>query len=582
MYTNGVFHRVTRRDGRQTGVIADITEDADNNIWAESLDSPRALLRIRGLTVEQEFPASLVPAAHTIAADPESGIWLGLLNGDLARYRHGSLEQIHFGHALPSRLLQISVDANGAVLGATRVGLIGWRNGTQRTLTVRNGLPCDAVFAFVRDGEGALWLYTQCGLVQIAATALQEWWEHPDARIPVRTFDVFDGVQPAAAPFRSAAMSPDGRLWFVNLSLLQMIDPAHLAGNPVTPPVYIEEVIADRRSYLTKADLRLPALTRNLEIDYTALSFMAPQKMRFRYRLEGRDAAWQDSGTRRQAFYTDLRPGNYRFRVIASNNDGVWNSTGAALTFSVAPAWYQTNWFFLLVVAIAASLAAALYRWRMRQVLRALSARFDERLAERTGLARELHDTLLQTVQGSKMVADDALDAPQNPERVRHALERVSTWLGRAIDEGRAALNSLRTSTTERNDLAASLRRATEECRTRNPMQVDFSVIGAPRDMHPIVRDELYRIGYEAIRNACAHSTGSRLEVTLQYAQDLSLRVRDNGVGIAPQVLDQGRSGHFGLQGMRERASRIGGRLTVLTSADCGTEVTVVVPGNII
>ena len=218
----------------------------------------------------------------------------------------------------------------------------------------------------------------------------------------------------------------------------------------------------------------------------------------------------------------------------------------------------------------------------MRQVLRAISARFDERLAERTRLARELHDTLLQTVQGSKMVADDALDAPKDLERVRHALERVSTWLGQAIDEGRAALKALRTSTTETNDLAASLRRATQECRMQTPMQVDFSVVGAPRDMHPIARDELYRIGYEAIRNACAHSTGSRLEVTLQYAQDLSLRVRDNGVGIDPHVLDQGRSGHYGLQGMRERAARIGGRLTVLTSADSGTEVTVVVPGNII
>jgi signal transduction histidine kinase/ligand-binding sensor domain-containing protein len=582
IYTKGAFHRVTRQGGQQTGVIADIAEDVDGNIWAESLGPPRALLRIHGLRVEEEFPASLIPAAHTIAADRESGIWLGLLDGDLARYRHGSLETFHFEHTLPSRLLQISVDTDGSVLGATHVGLIGWRKGTQRTLTTKNGLPCDAVFSFVRDGHGALWLYTQCGLVEIAATALQVWWEHPDAQIPLRIFDVFDGVQPEGAPFRSAARSPDGRLWFVNLSLLQMIDPAHLDGNVIMPPVYIEQIIADRRSYLIKEGLRLPALTRNLEIDYTALSFMAPQKMRFRYRLEGRDAAWQDSGTRRQAFYTDLRPGNYRFRVIASNNDGVWNTEGATLSFSVAPAWYQTNWFFLLGFAIAASLATALYRWRMRQVFRAISARFDERLAERTRLARELHDTLLQTVQGSKMVADDALDEPQNPERVRHALERVSTWLGRAIDEGRAALNSLRTSTTERNDLAASLRRATQECRMRNPMQVEFSVIGTPRDMHPIVRDELYRIGYEAIRNACAHSTGSRLEVTLQYAQDLSLRVRDNGVGIDQHVLDQGRSGHFGLQGMRERAARIGGRLTVLTSADSGTEVNVVVPGNII
>jgi signal transduction histidine kinase len=217
----------------------------------------------------------------------------------------------------------------------------------------------------------------------------------------------------------------------------------------------------------------------------------------------------------------------------------------------------------------------------MRRVLRAINSRFDERLAERTLIARELHDTLLQTVQGSKLVADDGLNARQDPERVRHALEHVSTWLGQAINEGRAALSYLRTSTTETNDLAASLRRATQNFPMGNPMNVAFALIGAPRNLHPIVRDELYRIGYEAIRNACVHSRGTRLEVTLQYGRDLSLRVWDNGVGIDAHVLHHGKSGHFGLQGMRERAARIGGRLMVLTSADSGTEVIVVVPGNI-
>jgi signal transduction histidine kinase/ligand-binding sensor domain-containing protein len=578
---DGAFHRVTRGDGQDTGVIVDIAEDVDNNIWAERIGPQRVLLRIRGLTVEEEFPASLIPPAHTIAADRESGIWLGLLNGDLARLRHGSLDTFHFEHTLPSHLLQISVDRDGSVYGATYAGLVGWRNGIQRTLTTKNGLPCDAIFAFVWDNRRAFWLYTQCGLVQIEAAAIQAWWEHPNARIPLRTFDVFDGVQPQSAPFRTAARSPDGRLWFVNLTLLQMIDPAHLAGNRIVPPVYIEEIIADRRSYPIKERLQLPALTRNLEIDYTALSFVAPQKMRFRYRLEGHDTTWQDSGTRRQAFYTDLRPGNYRFRVIACNNDGVWNTEGVGLSFSIAPAWYQTNWSFLLSIVVVALAAVSLYRWRLRQVLRAMTSRFDERLAERTRIARELHDTLLQTVQGSKLVTDDALDAPKDPERAQRALERVSTWLGQAIDEGRAALSYLRTSTTETNDLAASLRRATQECPMRNPMNVEFSVVGAPRDLHPILRDELYRIGYEAIRNACLHSKGSRLEVTLQYAQNLSLRVRDNGVGIDPHVLEQGKSGHFGLHGMRERAARIGGRLTVLTSADSGTEVTIVIAGNI-
>src|SRR5262249_45357837 len=150
-------------------------------------------------------------------------------------------------------------------------------------------------------------------------------------------------------------------------------------------------------------DLRLPPRTRDVEIDYVGLSFAAPQRVLFRYRLEGRDDVWQEPGTRRQAFYSDLRPGRYRFRVIASNNDGLWNDAGAALDFIVPPAWYQTWSFLVLCVAIAAMSLWALYRLRVRQLAHALNARFDERLAERTRVARDIHDTLLQTVQGSKL-----------------------------------------------------------------------------------------------------------------------------------------------------------------------------------
>src|SRR6266852_1886861 len=199
---------------------------------------------------------------------------------------------------------------------------------------------------------------------------MQRWWAQPDNTVQVKTFDAFDGTQPGRAPFAGAARSPDGRLWFANGVVLQMIDPAHLAGNALPPPVRVEEVIADRKSYSPSKDLRLPPLIRDLEIDYTALSFVAPQKVRFRYKLEGHDSEWQDPGTRRQAFYADLRPGNYRFRVIASNNDGVWNEEGTLLDFSVAPAYYQTNWFRALCVTAFLGVLWALYQVRIQQVRR--------------------------------------------------------------------------------------------------------------------------------------------------------------------------------------------------------------------
>jgi signal transduction histidine kinase len=267
--------------------------------------------------------------------------------------------------------------------------------------------------------------------------------------------------------------------------------------------------------------------------------------------------------------------------VIACNNDGVWNESGATLFFFVTPAWYQTNSFRIACFLAGILLLWSLHRLRMREAARALSLRFDERLSERTRIAREFHDTLLQTIQGSKLVADDALDQSADPARMRHALEQLSVWLNRAIQEGRAALNSLRTSATETNDLAEGLRRATEECRMFSPIVASFVVDGNAREMHPVIRDEIYRIGYEAIRNACAHSKASRLEVGLKYGQDLAMSVGDNGVGFPESIIDGGTNGHYGLQGMRERASRIGGKLRIISSVDSGTQVSLVVPGRI-
>lgn len=581
VYEAGKFRPVRRGDGAPLGVVIAMAEDRHNNIWAEAIGTPSRLIRIQDFTVREEIPAPQAPVAVSLAADPQEGVWLGLGNGDLARYRQGRLEVIPFPHDEAGRVHQVAAMRDGSILGATVSGLIGWKNGTPRTMTTRNGLPCDRIFGLVSDARDGLWLYSQCGLVLLENTEVQAWWKDPDAAVRVKVFDVFDGARPSPPSFQPvASRGPDGRLWFANETAAQVIDPARIAGNALPPPVHIEKVFADRESYEPRQGLRIPPGPRNLVIDYTALSFVAPQKMRFRYRLEGHDADWQEARTRRQAFYSDLPPGDYRFRVTACNNDGVWNESGAFLDFRIAPAWYQTNWFRLLCVVTGLFTVWSLYRLRVRQIARAINARFDERLAERTRIAGELHDTLLQTLQGSKMVADDALEQADDPARLRRAMEQLSGWLAQAMSEGRAALNSLRTSTMERNDLAAAFRRATDACMTQGSMAAALSVVGETREMHPIVRDEVYRVGYEAIRNACAHSGASQLVVELRYEQDLVVRVKDNGRGIDPAVAEHGKPGHFGLQGMRERAARIGGRLSLVSSANSGTEVALVVPGR--
>ena len=232
------------------------------------------------------------------------------------------------------------------------------------------------------------------------------------------------------------------------------------------------------------------------------------------------------------------------------------------------------------VTAISTFLIASFFAWTIAG--RLIDLRLEERVSERTRITRELHDTFLQTIQGSKLVADDALEQSTDPIRMRRAMEQLSVWLAQAMEEGRAALNSLRMTTTQTNDLAEGLRSATEDGLIPSSMAVTFSVIGDAREMHPIVRDEIYRIGYEAIRNACTHSGASQLQVDLRYARDLTLRVGDNGTGIDPAVADRGKDGHFGLQGMRERAARIGGKLTLGSSSGSGTEIKLIVPGGIV
>jgi signal transduction histidine kinase/ligand-binding sensor domain-containing protein len=579
VHDNGRFRQVTRPDGRPLGIVTGIAEDAERRIWIAAAGPPRILMRVEGLTVQADVVEPPMP--RRVAADPTGGVWLGLLNGDLAHLRDGRVEVHAFEHPAGALLHQLLPDADGSVMAATTYGLIGWREGQALTLTQRNGLPCEQVYAMAFDRRGDLWLYMNCALGVLTSADLRRWKENPGVSVTIRTFDAVDGVRPSVTPFAASARSRDGALWFANSLSLQVFDPERLARNAIPPPVHIEQVVADRTTYAAHSALRLPPLTRDLQIDYVGLSFVAPQKVRFRYRLDGRDDAWQEPGTRRQAFYTDLGPGSYRFRVIASNNDGVWNEKGASLEIVIAP-WYQTRAFLALSMLAGGLVLWAGYRLRMRQMAHALNVRFDERLAERTRVARELHDTLLQTLQGSRIVAETALDRPDDAPTLARALRQVSAWLDQAGDQGRAAIHALRTSTTERNDLAAAFRRALEDCRLKSDVDASLTVTGDAREMHPVVRDELYRIGFEAIRNASAHSRGRRLDVTLSYGRNVTLRVADDGVGMEAAVAEAGKEGHFGLRGMRERAARIGGTLSMTSAPGAGAVVVVTVPGRAI
>jgi signal transduction histidine kinase len=384
--------------------------------------------------------------------------------------------------------------------------------------------------------------------------------------------------------------SSDGRLWFVASGEVSVVDPSHLTVNRLPPPVHVEQILADRKTYdATNGRVSLPALIRDLQIDYTALSLVAPEKMRFRYRLEGWDSDWQDVGTRRQAFYNNLPPRQYRFRVTASNNSGVWNEAGTFLDLSVAPAYYQSTWFGLLSVAAFLALLGAIYQLRVRQVALQFNMRLEERVSERTRIARDLHDTLLQSFHGLLFRFQAATNMlPDRPVEAKEKFESAIDQAAQAITEGRDAVQSLRGSTVVTNDLAEAISTLGEDLAAAQahdtaprPAVVDVAVEGTPRDLHPILRDDIYRIAGEALRNAFRHARARRIEVQVHYDDaELRLRVRDDGKGIDPAMLDGERKGHFGLAGIRERAELIGGHLELWSRPGLGTEVELTIPAR--
>ena len=538
-----------------------------------------------GRWTRYEMPPELARlSVLTAFTDSSGGAWFGYNEGTIALLDGATVRTFSADQGLHVGSVRAIDGLDGRIWAGGEHGLAFLDGSKFRAVTPADREEFSGVSGIAETSDGSLWLGEYRGVVHIPAAEVGMVLRNPSYRIRYDVLESLDGLPGAiqeTPQYPSVIQGTDGRLWFATASAVAWIDPVHIPRNLVPPPVSIRWVNVNGKRYAPFAALKLPALTRSLEIDYTALSLAIPERVHFRYRLAGIDDDWQVAGTRREAFYTGLRPGKYEFRVIACNNDGVWNEQGAMLDFTIAPAWYQTNWFLTLCLVASILAIYALYSLRLRQVAGALSARFDERLAERTRMARELHDTFLQTIQGSKLVTDDALEKSSDPAHMRRALEQLSVWLDQAVHEGRAALNSLRTSTTQRNDLAEAFKRAIDECRIQRPIEVSFSVSGDSKEMHPVVRDEIYRMGYEAIRNACMHSQGSRLEVELKYGHDLVVLVRDNGIGIDPAVAKEGKDRHFGLQGMRERAARISSKLTVANSADSGTLVTVVVPGGI-
>jgi signal transduction histidine kinase len=457
--------------------------------------------------------------------------------------------------------------------------LMGWKN---------QDLP-GRVSGIVETETGELWMNGFSGITHVSAAELTKWLGDPSYPVSGERLDALDGLPGLSAeriPEPSLAESRDGRLWFATTRGIAWLDPAalHKNRNYLPPPVLISSILTNGKTYAGSNDLTLPAHTERLEINYTALSLAIPERVRFRYKLDGVDPEWQNVGTRRQAFYTRLPPGHYHFHVIACNNDGVWNEMGAGLGVVIKPAFYQTWWFIALVVFAAAALLWWAIRLRIGSIARQLQGRLAERVAERERIARELHDTLLQSLFGLTLRFHTAANRLPIDDPAREALDEALKQSDRVMQEGRERVLNLRARHTESASLADALAEIGNQLRAIHPAHFQVSVVGRARPLDAIVQEEILLIGREALTNAFRHSGALHIVVELSYQPGaLHVCVRDDGRGIDDGVLKAGyRNGHWGLPGMKERASKMRGELRVGHSSGAGTLIELQVPAAIV
>ena len=568
--------------------VFEIAEDRHGDLWVLSRELGVLHLDENGKLIETFAHTFLRSRTFAFTYDPKrDGLWISDDLADLGFLKDGKLLQ-HYGPAdgLGDGVLRdIQVDDNGGVWVGTRVGLAHLVNGKISVLNRKNGLPCEVVHWMRHDRDHNVWLDTDCGLVSFSDNELSSWIAEPLHAVAITHYlDNTDGVLNAVDSgwyTPQTATTNDGRILFAGQEL-SILDPRNLNDNTLPPPVHIEEITADGREFGGSARVSLPARAHSVQIAFTALSFAAPRKVRFRYKLQGYDKDWSSPASLRQATYTNLPPGNYEFRVMACNNDGVWNTTGDTLDFFIPPAFYQSLWFKLLLAITVAGLLWSLYLFRLKQATADVQKRLLAQLEERERIARELHDTLLQGFQGIALRVQGVAKNMPIHDPLRTMLDEVLDRGDEVLREARHRVRDLRRRTTDENEFPDRLTKCGQELAKDHSATFTLAIVGEPKILESTVQEEAFRIAAEALTNAFRHASASKIETEVTYdSSALRIRVRDDGVGIDKALLSNGQLGHWGLTGMRERAHAIRAELKLWSRESAGTEVELAIPAAI-
>jgi signal transduction histidine kinase/ligand-binding sensor domain-containing protein len=621
-WKDGQERTFRRADGLPSDQVLSVQPAPDGTIWVGT-DSGLARWRDGRLDV----PVSIKTAVASMHLDPDGTLWLGAEDG-VARVAHEQLQMIPVEDSLrgtslaeirgiqrddrgalwisgggrlyrleggrllrpdpsdgnaPGKVRSFHRDRAGTLWLGTRDGLVRRRDGVWRNFGAEEGLTGADLFQITEDDRGSLWLGTSHGLLRVTRSSIDELERGQRPRLEVVSFDVSDqGREIGATRTRQPGVwkGRDGRLWFATSRGVVMVDPARVRVNSVPPPVLIEEAYVDGRRAVRDAANQFPPGSGAMEFHFAAITLVDPQKAQHRYLLEGFDRAWVEADTRRVAYYTNVKPGTYRFRVQGSNADGAWNEVGDMLTLTLAPHFHQTVWFYALVATGVLGLALAFHRMRLAQ----LRGRYTATLAERTRVARELHDSLLQGMaaalmglRGLRKLFGKSATRPAD-EAVASEILGIETIVANNLEETRKLLMDLRDQPHGPVDLGAGLEQLARKLAGATGVEVQASVAGAPAPLPPHVSRALLLIAQEAVTNALKHGAARTIITHLSYEDErVILRISDDGRGFDQAAAPGPDAGHFGLQGMRERAAALG-TIAIESRPGGGTTVEVTIP----